>query len=199
MADTGDKPKEAEKKPAAKASEKKKPDESASSDDESSSSERRKAKKGEGRRKEKSAAKLSSGGSPALFLKKDDKSESDDKKEKTKSLRLKNAQEKSEDEELEAMRLNIAFAKKTDIKIPLPVFEAYQKIAEFASRYCAVALPKRSPRFLPFRRLNTSWEEAEVVFIGPRGSGKTTLIESILGHPGASSLSVSPPPIFVFT
>jgi hypothetical protein len=121
---------------------------SASSDDDSVSSEKARrpkkerpdaAKKHGTARKEKIKVP-SSTGSAGLFLKKaEEKPAKGDSKGSEGGEggvpALKLSQEKLEDEELEAMRLNPAYAKKTDLKVPFPVYEAYQKIAEFASTY----------------------------------------------------------------
>jgi hypothetical protein len=128
---------------------------SASSDDDSVSSEKARrpkkerpetaAKKHGTTRKEKvkSSTITANPGSPGLFLKKADeksaKAESGGGEGAVPALKI--SQEKLEDEELEAMRLNPVYAKKTDLKVPLPVYEAYQKIAEFASTYALVSLP----------------------------------------------------------
>lgn len=136
---------------------------SASSDDDSVSSEKARrpkkerpdaAKKHGTARKEKMKVPGSTG-SAGLFLK---KAEEKPAKGDSKGIEggeggvpsLKLSQEKLEDEELEAMRLNPTYAKKTDLKVPFPVYEAYQKISEFASTYTSPHFTLFSSLFISF-------------------------------------------------
>lgn len=71
---------------------------------------------------------------------------------------------------------------------PAELYDAYSAIMSLAREYVCFAVvvllfpPSSYIQFLNKHSINTHMEPPEIVFVGKKGSGKTALIDALLGH-----------------